>query len=263
MPGTRWSTTANEGFIHWSQQFDAQKVVVRSAWPTERLPVVEDDVARAAATAANASAAAASATAAAAVAISRSASQLDQQRMKFASLAMEPKLEPKPEPKPAGSSAAAVKALQTTAARLAAAERDRDLLKHELVAMRVESECVRSRLEAQLQQVRAELTAAIAREVMRAAREAQEEAAAEAEAEEQAEAPAAGAEDPLLKSVAFFLNRELAKGWNGWRVWYAAFVEARDKMRQSLGRLINRKLSLGWQAREASMPFHCPSTGLP
>ena len=51
----------------------------------------------------------------------------------------------------------------------------------------------------------------------------------------------------MRASLSFFLNRELAKGWNGWFSLYQEALHKKASMGGALRHMMNRELSKGWK----------------
>ena len=53
-------------------------------------------------------------------------------------------------------------------------------------------------------------------------------------------------ERAMKTALSFFVNRELARGWVGWRDAWLELVAAKEAMERSLKYMLNRNLSKGW-----------------
>ena len=48
------------------------------------------------------------------------------------------------------------------------------------------------------------------------------------------------------RALSFFINRELSRGWMGWRATYEEAARKLSALRRGLSHMLNRKLSAGW-----------------
>jgi len=49
-----------------------------------------------------------------------------------------------------------------------------------------------------------------------------------------------------MKAFAFFMNKELARTWMGWRSWYWDMMDQKYKLKRAFLRMRNRKWAIAW-----------------
>ena len=55
-------------------------------------------------------------------------------------------------------------------------------------------------------------------------------------------------DDPMAKAMRYFLNRNLARGWEGWQAIWEAQKAKLESMRRSMSHMLNRELARGFGA---------------